>query len=82
MSDGDNEPPEPFGWAFQHDETGRWTALVNDGVNTPETFLRDNPRYAGPLLLYRQPPIQRPEGELEADVAEWLRGRGWRCEPA
>ena len=40
------QPAAPEVWMFQHDETGRVTCILNDGINTPELFLEMNPRYA------------------------------------
>lgn len=53
---------EPFGWAFQHDETGRWVSVINDGVNNPVKFAENNPRYSGPILFYREAAPRVPEG--------------------
>ena len=50
---------EPVAWMFQHDETGRMNYVSNDGMNTPELFLKGNPRYALVCPLYAAPP-QRP----------------------
>lgn len=38
-------------WLFQNDETGISPVLVNDGINTIDSFLKMNPRlrYIGPL---------------------------------
>jgi hypothetical protein len=54
----------PVAWAFQHDETGRWTVQMNDGVNTPESFARLNPRYGTSIPLYTAPPTEpgKPRG--------------------
>ena len=52
------QPAAPEVWMFQHDETGRVTCILNDGINTPELFLEMNPRYAligSPNSLKRQP---------------------------
>lgn len=40
------QTPSPLGWAFQHDETGRMTVCMNDGVNDKETFLSLNPGWS------------------------------------
>ena len=50
---------EPVAWMFQHDETGRMNYVSNDGMNTPELFLKGNLRYALVCPLYTTPP-QRP----------------------
>lgn len=46
---------DPAAWMFQHDDTGRATALVNDGINNPNNFVDNNPRYGGKYWsLYRR----------------------------
>lgn len=50
---------EPVAWMFQHDETGRMNYVSNDGMHTPELFLKANPQYALVCSLYTTPP-QRP----------------------
>lgn len=71
------ERQEPVAWMFQHDETGRMTCLANDGVNTPESFLRDNTRHAFVSALYAAPPAAvSADTELlrkDAERYRWLR---------
>lgn len=59
---------EPVAWSFQHDETGRMTVSMNGGINTPDAFLRLNPRFhlVGPL--YTHPPVADAALVREVDV--------------
>lgn len=45
---------DPIGWVFQHDETGRTTFCPNDGVNNPDNFAANNPRFVltGPAYTH------------------------------
>jgi hypothetical protein len=43
---------EPVAWMFQHDETGRMNYVSNDEINTPERFIKMNPRYELVCPLY------------------------------
>lgn len=36
---------DPVAWTFQHEDTGRMTTLENDGINNPENFVANNPRF-------------------------------------
>lgn len=49
---------ESVAWGFQHEDTGHMTVLMNDGVNTPESFTTLNPRYMliGPLYTHTASP--------------------------
>ena len=53
----------PIGWIFQHDETGRMTFCENDGVNNPENFAKNNPRYTlcGPAFSTTGALTQHPD---------------------
>ena len=55
------QPAAPEVWMFQHDETGRVTCILNDGINTPELFLEMNPRYA---LIGSPNSLKRPWVDL------------------
>jgi hypothetical protein len=63
---------EPVAWMFQHNETGRMNYVSNDGANTPELFLKGNPRYALVCPLYTaSPAAQRPwVGLTEDEILE------------
>ena len=50
---------DPVAWMFQHDETGRMSYVSNDGMHTPDLFLKTNLRYALVCPLYTTLP-QRP----------------------
>lgn len=49
---------EPVAWHFQKGETGLCTSLTNDGINHPENFVANNPRFSliGPLYTHPRPP--------------------------
>ena len=77
---------DPIGWVFQHDETGRMTFCENDGINNPENFVRNNPRFALVSPAFAHAPVQAsavPDGwkdptgfsaEMVKDEAEnWTR---------
>lgn len=53
---------EPFGWVYQHEETGHMSFCPNDGVNTPEIFQRLNSRHVLCGPVYTTPPAKVPEG--------------------
>jgi len=57
---------EAVAWEFQHNETGRMTQLSNDGVNNPENFIANNPRYGYVGPLYRHPSPALPDAVREA----------------
>lgn len=63
-------------WMFQHGETGLMTCLANDGVNTPESFLRDNTRHAFISACYAAPhaPARLTDEELRKDAERWRWG--------
>ena len=61
------QPAAPEVWMFQHDETGRVTCILNDGINTPELFLEMNPRYA---LISSPNSLKRPWVDLTEDEIE------------
>ena len=63
------QPAAPEVWMFQHDETGRVTCILNDGINTPELFLEMNPRYA---LIGSPNSLKRPWVGLTDEEAQWL----------
>ena len=69
------QPAAPEVWMFQHDETGRVTCILNDGINTPELFLEMNPRYAligSPNSLKRPWVMQREWVDLtEDEIDKW-----------
>ena len=65
----------PDAWDFQHDETGRMTILENDGVNNPENFVKNNPRFRLVGELYRHKQATPPTG-LSAEEVEALDGLG------
>lgn len=48
---------EPIGWVFQHGETGRMSFSPNDGINTPDVFVRLNPSYELVCPAYTRPPV-------------------------
>ena len=52
---------EPVAWMFQHDKTGRMNYVSNDGMHTPELFLKANPQYALVCPLYTTSPQQQAE---------------------
>jgi len=54
LIDADGDGGAVIGWVFQHDETGRMAFCENDGVNNPENFAKNNPRYAlcGPAYTH------------------------------
>lgn len=60
---------EPVAWMFQHDETGRFAFCANDGINTPETFLRSNTRYGPPIALAA---VAAVSGERERSPAQQM----------
>lgn len=49
-----SELPEPEGWTFQHEDTGRMTTLENDGINNPENFVKNNKRFVLCDALYSE----------------------------
>lgn len=55
---------EPFGWVFQHEETGHMSFCPNDGINTPKLFAHINSRFTlcGPVYTRPAP----SEAEVEA----------------
>ncbi|ULQ47446.1 hypothetical protein JN531_003980 [Flagellatimonas centrodinii] len=65
---------EPAAWNFQHRETGRCMELTNDGINNPENFIANNPRFQliGPLYTAPVPPpdVLRLSKELLAAMDE------------
>jgi len=71
--------PEPEGWTFQHEDTGRMTTLENDGVNNPENFAKNNPRFylceslysADQLQAYARECVAQRDGEFAALADEW-----------
>ena len=69
------QPAAPEVWMFQHDETGRVTCILNDGINTPELFLEMNPRYAligSPNSLKRPLVLQREWVDLtDEEIDKW-----------
>lgn len=54
-------------WEFQHEETGLMCAVSTDGVNTAESFTRNNPRYSYVGPLYRHPQ-QRNAAEVTDEM--------------
>jgi len=62
---------EPVAWMFQHDETGRMNYVSNDGANTPELFLKRNPRYALVCSLYTTPPTAQRSWQGLTDEEIW-----------
>lgn len=65
---------EPFGWVFQHEETGHMSFCPNDGINTPELFAHINSRFTlcGPAYTRPAP----SEAEVEA-AARRAAGASW-----
>lgn len=61
---------EPFGWVYQHEETGHMSFCPNDGVNTPEFFQRLNSRHVLCGPVYTAPPAQQPR--LSAEIINAL----------
>jgi hypothetical protein len=59
-----DESAVPFGWVFQHGDTGLMCFCENDGVNNPENFAANNPRHhlCGPA--YAHPPAQATQVNL------------------
>lgn len=59
---------EPVAWMFQHDETGMWNYLANNGMNNPTNFLKANPRYGNAIPLFERAAQQvaEPEAKLVA----------------
>ena len=65
---------EPVAWMFQHSETGRMNYVSNDGMNTPDLFLKTNLRYALVCPLYTTAP-QRPWVGLTEEDWGWVADR-------
>lgn len=66
--------PEPEGWTFQHEDTGRMTTLENDGVNNPENFARNNPRFQLCEALYSEKGLHAYAAAKTAEIqAELVR---------
>ena len=65
---------EPVAWMFEHSETGRMNYVSNDGMHTPELFLKTNLRYALVCPLYAAPP-QRPWVDLTDEDWGWVANR-------
>ena len=65
---------EPVAWMFEHSETGRMNYVSNDGMHTPELFLKTNLRYALVCPLYAAPP-QRPWVGLTDNDWGWVADR-------
>lgn len=59
---------EPVGWNFQNRETGICTELTNDGINNPENFLPNNPRFDLIGALYAEP-VPPPDVRQVDDAA-------------
>ena len=68
------QPAAPEIWMFQHDETGRVTCILNDGINTPELFLEMNPRYA---LIGLPNSLKRPWVDVQDEEIKrlWIQYR-------
>ena len=68
------KPAEAVAWLYQHGETGRFCFCQNDGVNTRESFEKDNPRHIFVCPLYRHPaPAQAPltDEQTKTHAALW-----------
>lgn len=59
---------EPIGWVFQHEDTGRMTFCENDGINTPEVFVRLNPRHTLCGPAYTTPPTPSAGVEVTEEM--------------
>ena len=74
MRGGSEQQAEPVAWMFQHDETGRMNYVSNDGMHTPDLFLKTNLRYALVCPLYAAP-HQRPWVGLTDGDWGWVADR-------
>lgn len=68
---GSEQQAEPVAWMFQHDKTGRMNYVSNDGMHTPELFLKANSQYALVCPLFTTPPQRQWQGLTDGDW-EWV----------
>lgn len=69
-----SELPEPEGWTFQHEDTGRMTTLENDGINNPENFVKNNNRFVLCGALYSE---KQMRAYAQAALNARAGGDGW-----
>ncbi len=63
---------DPVAWTFQHEDTGRMTTLENDGINNPENFVANNPRFVLCEPLYSAKQVREA---VRAAIAALAQGR-------